>query len=163
MEPKQFLCECHADSFAVERFLRLSRPVNHKRNIQEVFKAFNNQFRDRLAVGVVDNDKRKPTDLKNFESIYDEGVISLSQKPDSRHFLIIINPAIEGFLIESANQADIDLADYRMGSLKEMKYFTKNANIKRNQTVLKLLNDLRRANPDPIRLLKEFVNEIPSR
>ncbi len=160
MNGNQILCECHADTFAIGRILRL-KYVNHQRNIQKVLQAFERNFRDRLAVGVVDNDKKAPSELKLFTPIYEHPTLSLHRKPDTRHFLIILTPAIEGFLIDAATKAELDLARYKMETLKKMKMITKSAQAPQRRELLALVNDLRRANPEPISHLTSFFEEIP--
>ena len=126
-----------------------------------VFQAFNQNFNDRLAVGVVDNDKKAPSEKNSFVPIYNHGCISLLRKPESRHFLIVLSPAIEGFLMEAASQAELDLAKYKMETLKKMKIITKSAQVHQRQEMHALVNDLRRIGPQPIEHLTSFFDEIP--
>jgi hypothetical protein len=154
MESSRIFTECHADTLVVSRILDLRR-VNHQANINAVLSAIT--LTKGKCIGVVDDDKRKPPEFKQFHLKEQESTISLYGLEATR--LIVISPAIEGLLLECAEQANIDLGHYKIRNRKHLQQICKSINASQNQNLLAFINTLKQKNPPPIATMKSWIKE----
>lgn len=94
IEKLKVVPECEADTTLVD-FL-LDTKTNHHRSITKVAKRFRKAKSDELLIGVIDYDKKTPDYFRAFTV--------LKQKPETRQYLITLNPAVENWLIKCAEQ-----------------------------------------------------------
>ena len=64
MSNNQIIPECWADTLLTE--ILGFENVNHQGGIGKVLKIFDKNFKNRSAVGIIDNDKVKPKDLDMY-------------------------------------------------------------------------------------------------
>lgn len=137
--------ECHADT-ALVRFLSGGFPnIDHESGIGSVVKNFTDvKDHSYQLVGIVDNDKRKPPYLDDFQEIKSASGVSLRKKPDVEHYVILLKPAIERFLLNKAQSVGISLADFNLPmELKPLIKKTKKPQIQQNTDYLNLLAELK--------------------
>lgn len=82
------------------------------------------KFANEFAVGIIDNDKRQPSYVKQFTSIRKTAHIELLKHTDRPHYIIRVSPAIERFLLDIASSETL----HKFGlpsQLKELTGFTK--------------------------------------
>lgn len=114
--------ECYVDSNLVGTFL--GGKVNHKHSCNEVAAALKKV--DGFGVGIIDNDKRKPTFVNEFELITKSKHLSLLRHGEKPLFLVIVSPAMDGFILDLAADAGLTLPDYSLPcTLEEFKKITK--------------------------------------
>ena len=152
MESSRIFTECHADTLVVSRILELPR-VNHQANINAVLSSI--IVTKGKCIGVVDNDKRKPPEFNEFHLKDQVSNISLYGFEKSR--LIVISPAIEGFLFDCAEEANIDPGKYKIHNRKRLQQICKSINAAKNQNLLNFINTLKQKNPPPIATLKSWI------
>lgn len=140
----KFIPECFADTALVHFFLKNDDLYIHQRGVGEVA----NSMKSKAAasyriIGIVDNDKRQPSYFQNFEAIETKGSITVKKIPQSEQYLIVLNPAIERFLLNCCQEIGLDLSTFNLpDDLKALTKITKDVNIKTNSDYQNLLNAL---------------------
>ena len=109
--PVRIVAECYADTLLIS-FLLNTLTVQHAFGISEVAKLMENAVSDEPIIGVVDNDKEKrvPLYLRDFEPIENSNRIIYKRKPNTNQTLIVLDKAVESFLLWNAEQVGFDVA-----------------------------------------------------
>lgn len=118
--------ECYVDTNLVETLV-CTGGCNHQKGCNQVAKVMREKFPDRFAVGMIDADKRRPGYLNEFREIASSKHLKLLRHTDRPHFIILVKPAIDGFILSCAEVVRIKMTDYGLSSvLKEFTAQTKN-------------------------------------
>ena len=156
--------ECYADT-ALAKFL-FSKPgyVNHALSIGEVAVEMEAERNDTvILVGFVDNDKRIPPYFRDFEEIDCGNRVLFKQKEDYsvQHFLVVLDKAIETFLLYNAAQVGINVADFGFSGIqKEFQKSLKSQQIEDSENYQSLLQSLRiQQAPDFVKI-EAFLNQF---
>ena len=116
--------------------------------ISQTLSKMNRHFNNKFAIGVIDNDKQKPGGYDLYTTLVkeEENGLTMIQKPKSRHFLIVISPAIEAWLLNNAAWCEIDPGKYEFSTLKQLTRITKDpVNVGKDKQLRRFLNDLYQA------------------
>ena len=70
------------------------------------------RFGDKFAVGIIDHDKRQVGYVSEFIEIAHTDSLSLKKHKDNFHYLIMISPAMDGFILKCADELEIHVEDY---------------------------------------------------
>lgn len=117
--------ECYVDTNLVET-LACPNGCNHQKGCNQVAKIMREKFVNRFAVGIIDADKRRPGYLNEFREIAASGHLKLFRHSVRPHFIILVHPAVEGFILSCAEAAHINMSDYELSpDLKELTTQTK--------------------------------------
>lgn len=116
--------ECYVDTNFVETLV-CHAGCNHQKGCNQVAKVMQDKFADRFAVGIIDADKRRPGYLGEFHSIAAGNHIEIFRHHVRPHFIILVHPAIDGFILSCVEDIGIDLATF--GLPNKLKDFTKEA------------------------------------
>jgi hypothetical protein len=165
------LPECYADTELVLALGYDSAAVIHKSGKPEVcnamrpkredeeHKKFVGDFVGKKALGVVDEDKKanqnayfkKATVIEEIESM------KLQKLSGEKHHLIVICPAHEAWILNAARLAGIQPAIYGLpNEPKKLKVFSRNPDEKYKS----FLRDVVQANPEPVKTLKSWIEQI---
>lgn len=106
--------ECYIDTNLVETLVPPTRQYNHQRGCGTVAKVMKERFANRFALGIIDRDKHEVNYLKEFKEICTESSLILHKHKTRHHYIIQINPAIERFIIKSADIAGVSLQDFNL-------------------------------------------------
>lgn len=118
--------ECYVDTNLVETLV-CSGGCNHQKGCNQVAKVMKEKFANRFAVGMIDADKRRPGYLNEFRKIATSEHITLLHHSSRQHFIILIHPAADGFILSCAEAANIDMGKFELSpELKEFTTQTKN-------------------------------------
>lgn len=118
--------ECYIDTNLVETLV-CTGGCNHQKGCNQVAKIMQEKFADRFAVGIIDADKRRPSYLNEFREIAASEHLKLFRHHVRPHFIILVLPAADGFILSCAKVAQINMADYELSPvLKEFTDQTKN-------------------------------------
>lgn len=118
--------ECYIDTNLVETLV-CTGGCNHQKGCNQVAKVMQEKFANRFVIGIIDADKRRPGYLSEFCEIAYSEHIKLFRHPVRSHFIILIHPAADGFILSCAEVANVNMADYGLSSkLKEFTAQTKN-------------------------------------
>lgn len=118
--------ECYVDTNLVET-LACPGGCNHQKGCNQVAKVMQEKFANRFATGVIDADKRHPGYLNEFQELASSEHLKLFRHTVRQHFIILVSPAVDGFILSCAEAAQVNLADYELSPiLKEFTAQTKN-------------------------------------
>ena len=153
--------ECFVDTNLVET-LACNKGCNHQKGCNQVAKIMNEKYADRFAVGIVDADKRFPSYLNEFNEIVSSQHLKVCRHSERPHFIILICPAIDKFILDCVEFANINMEDYDLPSLlKDFTQQTKQVLSNRDPRFRKLFKDLK--NSGEIKILKELLNYFLSK
>jgi hypothetical protein len=118
--------ECYIDTNLVETLVCLGG-CNHQKGCNQVAKVMQEKFADRFAVGIIDADKRKPSYLNEFREVASSDHLQVLRHHKLPHFIILVHPAADGFILSCAEAAEVKISDYSLSPiLKEFTAQTKN-------------------------------------
>jgi hypothetical protein len=149
------LPECYADTLLIEMLLA-GRP-NHQMGIGQVNQILTTKFKNRPAVGIVDNDKRKPADFEQFELIEEVHNIQKRKHKEHPHALLVIAPAFEDWVFENSTAVSVDPAKFGFSDRKKFRNASKNQNVSNNQQMKQFLNTLIQKKAPGLMLLREWI------
>ena len=152
--------ECYIDTNLVET---LSCPggCNHQKGCNQVAKVMREKFADRFAVGIIDADKRRPGYLSEFQEIASSEHMKLFRHSQRSHFIILVHPAADGFILSCAAAAQVDMAEYGLpSSLDEFKEQTKNVMSNKDERFKRLFKTLRESGE--MKLMAELLTYLVS-
>lgn len=134
--------ECYIDTNLVET-LAFPSGCNHQKGCNQVAKIMQGKFADRFAVGIIDADKRKPGYLNEFIEVVSSKHLTIYRHKSKSHFIILVFPAADGFILSCADVAGIDLTAYGLSSiLKEFTAQTKNVLSNKDVRFKRLFRDM---------------------
>ncbi|MDQ6479637.1 hypothetical protein [Dyadobacter sp. LHD-138] len=112
MPELRFIPECYADTTLVRFLTKNDTRVIHASGYPEVGTTMRNAPADTMLIGFVDDDKRIPPYFGDFETIDIGDRVLFKKKVDMERYLIVVQRAIESFLLWNAEQVGIDLGDF---------------------------------------------------
>lgn len=142
------LPECYVDTNLIEYLLNAG--VNHQHCCSKVVERLNSIFKDRFAVGIIDKDKVEMGYIRDCDTIARTKHLTLMKHRDRHQYLITIAPAVDKFVLDCANEQNVDPENYGLpGDLskftKESKDVTANSDsrFKRLFAAIKANNEIR--------------------
>lgn len=156
--------ECYADK-VLAKFL-FSKPefVNHALSIGQVAVEMEAERNDAvILIGFVDNDKRIPPYFRDFEEIERGERVLFKQKEDYRvqHFLVVLDKAIETFLLHNAAQVGIKVTDFDFSEIqKEFQKSLKSQQIEDDDKYHTLLKALRTGQAPDLVKIDAFLSQF---
>lgn len=157
MNNNQIIPECWADTLLV-KILGFDR-ANHQGGIGRVLKTFEEKFKNRQSVGIIDDDKEKPKDLDQFIFSEEREKIRKLVKPNTSHTVLIVSPAFEDWVFKNAEAVQVDPATYGFRTRKYFRDVCKSAAVNNNQQVKQFLNTLKQKNAPGFAQLKTWICE----
>lgn len=126
-----FIPECYVDTNLLETISPFNGRYNHQKGCGTVAKVMQKSFLDRFAVGIIDKDKREIKYLEEFELACSSGSLTLYKHRSRHHYMILISPAMERFILSSVADAEVDLPEFGLPTdLSELKKESKTVNSK---------------------------------
>ncbi len=139
----EIIPECFVDTTLVSALLG-GIGVNHQKSCNNVVAKMRGKFGDGFAVGIIDNDKRRPGYLDEFTCVASSTHIQLLKHPQKNHYIIVLSPACEGFVLSVVQQAGLSMEDYNLpGELDNLKKITKSIVSSKDARLVGLFKDLR--------------------
>ncbi len=164
MHTPQVLSECYADTVLIQLLVPEPLVVVHISGIPNVAKELKeaeSEQKPGVRIGVVDNDKRSPPYLSEFDTVLEQHNVCFKRRAESDHYLLVINKAIETFLLWNAAQVTIDLADYGFPTeIKLLGKSLKTTAIGSNPDYLRLLTDLHARKAPGFMTLHQLLNNL---
>ncbi|GAB3797099.1 hypothetical protein GCM10028819_15950 [Spirosoma humi] len=116
-------------------------------------------------IGMVDNDPDLDTRckgfFKTFELVTQEHKVIFRRNLVRQQYLIVIDKAIESFLLWNAEQIGLQMNDYGFGAtIKQLKDQTKSPTIETDPNYLRLLSDLHTRQAPGFLTLERILNEF---
>ena len=147
--------ECHADTLLI-RLLGFERPT-HKDGIGGVANVMKKNYKNRAAVGVVDDDNKTPTYFKSFEVEKRSNNFIFKYLPHEKRYLVVVTPAFESCMFNIAGKLGVNPEKYGFKSMKQFKNAAKDKNVHNNQNVKQFLNTLIQKKDSPLKEVKEWI------
>lgn len=150
--------ECYIDTNLVETLV-CSSGCNHQKGCNQVAKVMQEKFTDRFALGIIDADKRRPSYLNEFSEIGSSEHLTLMYHPRRRHYIILVTPAADTFILACAEAANVSVADYGLSPvLKEFTAQTKNVMSNKDPRFKRLFQSIKDASE--LQLLKSIISYL---
>lgn len=138
----QIIPECFVDTTLVSALLD-GIGVNHQKSCNKVVACMTGKFSDSFTVGIIDNDKRRPGYLDQFNRIAYSKHLQLFKHPQRHHYIIIVSPAVEGFIIDCVTISGLSMADYGLpDNLTGLKRITKHIVTSRDTKLINLFQNM---------------------
>ena len=136
--------ECYVDTNLMN--VLLGKACNHQKGCATVCKTMDETLFNQFAIAVIDQDKRQPKSTKQYVELGRNVDLIVCKHKDRPHYLILINPAAESFILSAAKELDVDLADYQLPKdMEELKKQTKTITAKDDKRFELLFKKLRNA------------------
>ncbi|QDK79335.1 hypothetical protein EXU85_12275 [Spirosoma sp. KCTC 42546] len=162
----QFLPECHADTALLRHFIPDHGRSIHSFGCPEVARTMlSPKADDYRLIGMVDNDPDLDTRckgfFKTFELVKQEHKVIFRQNLIRQQYLIIIDRAVESFLLWNAEQIGLQMNEYGFGAtVKLLKVQTKSPTIETDPNYLQLLTDLHTRQAPGFQTLERILNDL---
>lgn len=154
--------ECFVDTKIAE-ILGQAKKYNHQHGCGDVANELKNRHQNNFALGIVDEDKNKGPQAKYFSEfviIAEENNLILKKHIHNKHYLILICPEIEKWLLADSEKVKINPANKNYNLPEELKDFvqkTKIQNIEKNEGFKRFIKDLVKENAPSITTLKRWI------
>lgn len=149
--------ECYVDTNLIETLIGMG--CNHQKGCNQVANIMKGKFSERFAIGIIDGDKRRPGYLDEFDEIGETEHLKAYRHRERVHYILMINPAIEKLIIDSAKVAEVSLSDFELaGKLEELKKQTKQLTSNRDPRFKNLFQVLKK--DGEIKLLKNILGYL---
>jgi hypothetical protein len=154
--------ECFVDTKIAE-ILGQVKKYNHQHGCGDVANELKNKLQDSIALGIIDEDKNKGPQAKyfsEFETIAEENNLILKKIKNKKHYLILICPEVEKWLLNDSQKINIDPGSEPYNLPRELKGFvqkTKLQNIEKNEGFKRFIKDLVKEKAPSITTLKKWI------
>lgn len=152
--------ECFADHLLFSQ-LKVEHDEIHS-GIGEVGNRMKSKrMQGKKCLGIIDNDKRQSDYFKyDFEKREEsENLIFLKHHEEERHYLLKIKPAVEGFILTCAMEAEISPSKYRLPTtIPALKSLTRKKEILKNRQFIDFVHQIITREKDGIKQLKDYIN-----
>lgn len=155
--------ECYVDTNLIETIVPPVKGYNHQKGCGNVVRLMQNKLKDKFAVGIIDKDKKEIKYAEEFDEKINIGDLQLfrHKKPEKHHYLIFINPAIEKWIINNAETANISLDDFGLSSdLKELTKKTKKITSKNDNALKGIFREMKEHQVKNVQILSEWIKHL---
>ncbi len=157
--------ECYIDTRLIKTLEPPRNRYNHQHgcwNVEKTMKRLKGDF----ALGVIDKDKRAIKYLDECKLICEQdGFLQLFKHRTENHYLILIKPAMEKWILNTTASAGLSMSDFDLpDDLDKLCDITKTAKgdseDANSSKFVKLFKALKQANPPSIAVLKLWVSYL---
>jgi len=134
--------ECYTDTNLVETITNSFNGFNHQKGCNNVSGIMQSKLSGSFALGIIDKDKNEINYLTQFVQVIQKGDLFLFKHPQKHHYIIQISPAIEKFILKSAEENEADVVGlsiampYHRNLLKETIEEIRNSSTGKNLKIL---------------------------
>lgn len=164
-----FLPECFADTALVTMLLPSAAVIDHSFGVHNVVKAMKSALANQpmyKIIGIIDKDvtykqKYRPPYFDDFAFTDASNRITYGQKTGTDQHLLMLDKAVDSFLLWNAEEVSIDVVDYGFSSeLREFCKAMKRTTIGSDPNYLRLLTDLRTRQAPGFITLERILNDF---
>ncbi len=142
--PLCIIPECFADTNLISYLV--NDKVNHQHSCNKVVGTLKNTFKNCFAIGIIDRDKVVLEYLNQCDAVASSEHLGVLKHRSFPHFLITIDPAIEGFLLACAKEQKVRLEDFGFPSdLKVFRKYTKQITSNKDPNLRRLIEAIRKS------------------
>lgn len=160
--------ECYVDTKIAEIVGQAKRKYNHQHGFGDVSKEMEYTLENEIALGIIDEDKYKGPTSKYFSEFHlfaQESNLILKKHKIRKHYLILICPEVEKWLLADANITGIIPSDKEYGlpnQLRGLIKISKIRDIDNNQGFKNFIKALVRKEAPSITTLKKWIDLFKS-
>jgi hypothetical protein len=159
--------ECYVDTKIAEIVGQAKRKYNHQHGFGDVSNEMEHSLKNIMALGIIDEDKYKGATseyFSAFEFVKQENSLILKQHAVRKHhYLILVCPEVEKWLLEDAQKAGLNPSNYDLpDELKGLIKISKIRDIDRNEGFKNFIKALIREQAPSITTLKKWVELFKS-
>jgi hypothetical protein len=152
--------ECYIDTKIAEILGEIKR-LNHQHGSGDVANILKNKLRDRVALGIIDEDKNKGPVAKYFSEftpLNQENNLIMKKHEVNKHYLILICPEVEKWLLADAEKTGINPLDYGLPyQLKDLIQISKSKDIDKHEGFKRFIKSLVREKGPSVTTLKQWI------
>lgn len=154
--------ECYVDTNLNETITGSFNRFNHQKSCNEVSKAMQSpKLVDSFALGIIDKGKKAIRYLDDFNCVCSSDDLFLFKHPHKHHYIIQISPAIEKFILKSAEGIGINLEDFGLpNEFEELKKTTKTNTSRNNPALRKLFLEMKNKKAPQLMILAKWVSYL---
>ena len=157
--------ECFVDTRIAEILGQAKRKYNHQHGCGDVSNEMRtNKKLQQFALGIIDEDKGKGATAKyflEFDMIIEKDNLILKKHPNRKHYLVLICPEAEKWLLNDSKKVGIEPTDKEYNLPDGLKGFIKISKIKdidRDGGFYRFIKALIRAEAPSITTLKNWID-----
>ena len=155
--------ECYIDTMLVQTLVPPKKKSRY--NHQHGCFAVSNEMelyslKDKFALGIIDNDKKKAKYLSKFIEIDNvENVLKLYKHKELHQYYIEVSPAMEVWILKVCDQEKIDMkTEFQLPqNLKELKRVTKSQTTLNDKRFIDLFLKFKRSNNKSVLKLESWI------
>ena len=155
--------ECYVDTKIAE-ILGQAKRYNHQHGCGDVANQLKNKLQNIPAFGIIDEDKNKGPIAKyflEFEILKSENNLILKKHLQRNHFLVLVSPEIEKWLIYNATSVSLNPENYFLKKdLEGLKKSTKIQDIDKNIGFYQFVKELVKREAPGIITLKNWIESF---
>jgi len=138
------LTECYVDTLIVKTISPPKKRYNHQKSCNNVLKTMREEFENKAALGIIDNDK-KASKFEDFSLLKKHNEkLAIFKHKSKPHYVVKIGKAVEDFILINAEKCNIELSEYHLPSdLEGLKKITKQANSLKNTDLKRLFSAIK--------------------
>ena len=158
--------ECFIDTKLVKALVPPQIRYNHQHGCSNVEKIMKEKFKDDFALGIIDKDKKVLRYLNECQLVCEQvGFLQLHKHSTKNHYLIIIRPAMEKWILNTADVAGLSLQEFGLpDDLDKLCDITKTARSDKGDPNApkfgQLFSELIERNPTAIAVLSFWINYL---
>ena len=156
--------ECYVDTKIAEILGEAKRKYNHQRGFGNVSNEMQqNKKLEQFALGIIDEDRGKGATAKyflQFVTIIEKDNLILKKHPDKKHYLVLVCPEAEKWLLTDAEKAGINPTDAEYNLPDALKGFIRISKLKkidRDEGFYRFIKALVKAKAPSITTLKKWI------
>ena len=155
---RQILPECYGDTTLIE--ILGFKKTDHQGSISKVLATLNEPKRFSLTlIGIIDDDKKKPVTINEFVKLDETPNLVKLKHPDRNHYLMVLKPALEIFLLKAAEEAEVDTG--RFFDKKYFKEVCKSQKVSENQQFRQFVNSIKQKKKDScLKTLHNWLTDL---
>lgn len=157
--------ECYIDTMLIETLVPSVNKYNHQKGCSTIENQMINRngkigkFYDKFALGIIDNDKRQISYLKECNIIdQSRDDIYLFKHDSKHHYFILINPGQEQWIINSSIRLGLELNNFNLPSkLEELRLISKKIVTINDKRFKNLFIEFSKSDDSTLRKLKSWL------
>ena len=164
MTESNIVPECYVDTKIAEILGQAKRKYNHQHGSGDVSNEMQtNKKLQQFALGIIDEDKDKgavPNYFLEFDTIIEKDNLILKKHPSRKHYLVLVCPEAEKWLLNDAKKAGINPTDKEYNLPNALKGFisvSKLKKIDRDLGFYRFIKALVKAKAPSITTLKKWI------
>ena len=153
--------ECYIDTMLIQILVPPQKRYNHQHGCFDVSNEMELKgLKDKFAVGIIDNDKKKAKYLSGFDLIEKIGdSLTLLKHKNKHQYCIEITPAVEVFILKVCEEIEINLAEYGLpNELRELKRITKSLTTSKDERFTKLFKQMKECENEKVKKLIHWIS-----